>query len=111
MHKKWFFLPRRASKERYNEKADEKMGTNLMFIADDRFQDISVRNIGIVVPTHGFSSFKFVPGTEDTVIVALKSEEDNGKIASYILVFDINGALIFPEFKIGDIKYEGIEFV
>lgn len=111
VHKKWFFLPRRASTETYDEVKDEKRGTNLMFLVDENFEDIEVRNIGAVNPTHGFSSFKFIPGTRDSVIIALKSEEDGGKIASYILAFDLNGNLVMPETKIGDVKYEGIEFV
>ena len=34
----------------------------------------------------GFSSFKFIPGTEDQVILALKTEENKGKIATCILL-------------------------
>ena len=111
IHRRWFFLPRRASKETYEEKADESRGTNLLFTADEHFQDVQVKTIGTVNPTHGFSSFKFIPGTADNVIVALKSQEDGGKIASYILAFNIDGSIILPEKKIGDVKYEGIEFV
>ncbi|BFZ17677.1 hypothetical protein BsWGS_20716 [Bradybaena similaris] len=111
IHKKWFFLPRRASKDTYDEVKDEKMGTNLMFVVDEQFENIEVRTIGAVNPTHGFSSFKFIPGTQDSIIVALKSEEDSGKIASYILAFDLQGNLLMPETKIGVYKYEGIEFV
>lgn len=33
---------------------------------------------------HGFSSFKFIPGTQDSIILALKSEENKGQIASCI---------------------------
>ena len=33
----------------------------------------------------GFSSFKFVPETKDTIIVATKSEENRGKIETCIL--------------------------
>lgn len=111
VHKKWFFLPRRASRDKYEETADERRSTNLLFIADENFEDISVKTVGKYNPTHGFSSFKFVPGTEDTVIVALKSEESSGKIASYILAFNIQGNILMEETKIGDVKYEGLEFV
>lgn len=41
-HKRWFFLPRRESKERYDETLDESRGTNLMLIADEEFNDIKV---------------------------------------------------------------------
>ena len=34
----------------------------------------------------GFSSFKFIPGTKDQVILALKSEENKGSIATCILL-------------------------
>lgn len=55
--------------------------------------------------THGFSSFKFVPGTGDSVIVALRSEEFQGKVASYIMVFKAeDGTIIYPETKVGDYK-------
>ena len=111
VHKKWFFLPRRASKESYDDVKDERRATNLMFIANEDFSDIEVKTIGALNPTHGFSSFKFIPGTEDKTIVAIKSEEDNGKVSSYILAFDIDGNILMDERRIGEVKYEGIEFV
>ena len=65
-----------------------------------------------MIPTHGFSSFKFLPGTNDVIIVALKSEEDRGKISTYIIAFNIDGKILLPETKIDDAnKYEGIEFI
>ncbi|EPQ18922.1 Soluble calcium-activated nucleotidase 1 [Myotis brandtii] len=75
------------------------------------FGAISVRRVGEVVPTHGFSSFKFVPNTDDQVIVALKSEEDGGKVATYIMAFTLDGRFLLPETKVGNVKYEGIEFI
>jgi len=107
----WVFLPRRMSGERYNDVTDERMGTNVMITADESFEDIRVSTIGEKIPTHGFSSFKFVPGTKDSVIVALKSEEIEGKVATYLMVFNVDGSVIYPETKIGDRKFEGVEFV
>ncbi|KAF4513837.1 UNVERIFIED_CONTAM: hypothetical protein B566_EDAN016670 [Ephemera danica] len=89
VHKRWFFLPRRACKERYDE----------------------VSYVGDVVPTHGFSSFKFIPDTGDEIIVALKSSEEAGKTATFITVFSIQGQVLMPETKVADLKYEGIEFI
>ncbi|XP_022207722.2 soluble calcium-activated nucleotidase 1 [Nilaparvata lugens] len=112
IHKKWFFLPRRMSKEKYDENIDERMATNIMIIADENFTNFEVKHIGHVIPTHGFSSFKFIPGSNDQAIVALKSEEDQGKIATYIMAFTIQGEILYPETKISDsMKFEGIEFV
>lgn len=110
-HKKWYFLPRRASTETYDEEADERRATNLMFAANSDFTEIEMSRIGPFHPTHGFSSFKFIPGTNDEVIVALKSEEDQGKIASYIMAFTIDGEMLLEETRIGEYKYEGIEFI
>lgn len=111
IHQRWFFLPRRASSERYEELKDEQRASNLMLTADEEFQNIDVSHIGDLNPTHGFSSFKFIPGTNHNMIVALKSEEDGDNKATYILVFNIDGKILVPETKIGDKKFEGIEFV
>ncbi|XP_053309756.1 soluble calcium-activated nucleotidase 1 [Spea bombifrons] len=107
----WFFLPRRASRERYSEKEDEQRGSNILLRASPNFSEIKKSSVGPQIPTHGFSSFKFVPGTDDQIIVALKSEEDSGKVASYITVFFLDGRVLLPETKIGNVKYEGIEFI
>ena len=45
------------------------------------------------------------------MIVALKSEEIEGKVATYLMVFNVDGSVIYPETKIGDRKFEGVEFV
>ena len=114
VHKQWFILPRRASINKYNDIDDERHGTNFLLRANEDFSEkISVSHVSELgePATHGFSSFKFVPGTQDTVIIALKSEEYKGSIASYVLVFNIDGTILYPETKVGDHKYEGIEFV
>ncbi|XP_075034043.1 soluble calcium-activated nucleotidase 1 [Mixophyes fleayi] len=107
----WFFLPRRASKERYSEVEDEQRGANILLRASVDFSDIALSYVGAKISTHGFSSFKFIPGTDDQIIVALKSEENKGQVASYIMVFILDGRVLLPETKIGNIKYEGIEFI
>jgi soluble calcium-activated nucleotidase 1 len=68
-------------------------------------------HVGEIIPTHGYSSFKFLPGTNDRIIVALKSEEVGSETASYITAFNIDGTIILPEIKVANHKYEGIEFV
>ncbi|XP_077384050.1 soluble calcium-activated nucleotidase 1 [Festucalex cinctus] len=108
---RWFFLPRRASSERYEETADERRGTNLVLSCSPDFADITASRVGPLDLTHGFSSFKFVPNTDDQIILALKSEEDAGKIATYITAFTLDGRILLPETKIGDVKYEGLEFI
>lgn len=111
IHQRWFFLPRRASHFKYDEVSDERMATNVLLSTDANFTNVMVTYIGDVVPTHGYSSFKFLPGSKDRIIVALKSEEDKGKTATYITAFTISGTILVPETKIADLKYEGIEFI
>lgn len=111
IHNRWIFLPRRGSKLKYDEVSDERRAINLLLYADDDFKKIEVLKVGPYNPTHGFSSFKFIPGTKDSIIVALKSEEDEGKIHSYIIAFNLNGDILLEETKIADHKLEGIEFV
>lgn len=108
---RWFFLPRRASSERYDETADERRATNLLLTCTADFSHVSVTRVGRLLPTHGFSAFRFVPNTHDHVVLALKSEEDAGKIATYITAFTLDGRVLLPETKIGDVKYEGLEFI
>lgn len=62
-------------------------------------------------PKHGFSSFKFIPGTNEEVIVALKTTEFEGKTATYISAFKINSQVLMEDTKIEDLKYEGLEFI
>lgn len=63
-------------------------------------------------PSHGFSSFKFVPGSENRIIVALQTEELNGRTATYITAFTIDGKTLMKPQKISsDLKYEGFEFI
>ncbi|XP_034715852.1 soluble calcium-activated nucleotidase 1b isoform X1 [Etheostoma cragini] len=108
---RWFFLPRRASHEHYEETADERRATNLLLSCTADFSHVTVRHVGPLNPTHGFSSFKFVPDTDDQIILALKSEEDAGRIATYIIAFTLDGQVLMPETKIGNVKFEGLEFI
>lgn len=107
-------LFRRASNEMYDETADEKRGTNLLLIADDTFSQIEVRHIGDKGEgSRGFSAFQFIPNTGDDLIVALKSEEKDGRpVASYLSVFRLSdGHILLSESKLkGAHKFEGIEF-
>jgi len=111
VRREWVFLPRRMSGEKYNDVTDERMGTNTMIIASEDFSRIRHLTVGERVPTHGFSSCKFVPGTEDELMVALKSEEIEGRVATYMMAFTIGGEVIMEEERIGERKFEGIEFI
>nr|XP_033327403.1 apyrase [Megalopta genalis] len=111
IHKSWFFLPRRCSQEQYNGAKDETMSCNVLLKTDENFTDIEVTQIRNFVSIRGFSSFKFLPGSGDMIIVALKTEEYLGQTATYITAFTIKGATILQDARIEDKKFEGLEFI
>ncbi|XP_026750096.1 soluble calcium-activated nucleotidase 1 [Galleria mellonella] len=108
---KWHFLPRRCSHESYNETRDEVMGCNYLITADSNFKNILAIEITKHQPKHGFSSFKFIPGSNDEAIVALKTTEYEGKTATYITAFKTDGTVLLHDTLVENLKYEGIEFI
>ena len=112
--RQWVILPRRVSKEAYDENEDERRGSNTVLLASEDFGKIEVRHITPLTPTRGFSDFKFLPGSKDNVIVALKSEENEEEQTqnSYITVFDLDGRVLMEETEVpGGMKFEGLEFL
>ena len=111
--KQWVILPRRVSKKPYDENEDERRGSNTVILASEDFSDIEVKHITPLTPTRGFSEFKFLPGSNDNIIVALKSEENEEEQTqnSYITVFSLDGTILLEETEIPDhLKFEGLEF-
>ena len=108
--REWIFLPRRASRDSYDEVADEMRGTNIIFFASEDFKHLRMRTLGPLEPQRGFSSFKLVPGHGEE-LVAIKSEEVNGRIASHIVAFHLNGTVLMDSVPLGDVKLEGVEFL
>ena len=111
--KQWVILPRRVSQEPYDEDEDEKRGSNVVMFASDDFNSIEVKHITKVTPTRGFSEFKFLPNSGDSIVVAIKSEENEMEHTqnSFITVFSLDGRILLEETEIpGNHKYEGLEF-
>jgi soluble calcium-activated nucleotidase 1 len=118
--KKWVFLPRRISSTPYDEDQDEHMGGNKLVLVDENFSKAEVVVIDMEVDgLRGFSTFAFVPGTNDRHALAIRSVEENCtgdmdvcKQRSYFLVFDVKtGEVLSDEKKYkDDIKLEGVEF-
>jgi soluble calcium-activated nucleotidase 1 len=121
--RKWVFMPRRISKEKYDDEKDEKRGSNKVVIVDESFTNTKIVEVKMANKDglHGFSSFAFVPGTNDRHAIALRSVEEDCatddldvcKQRSYIVIFDImTGEVLMDEVKIKEnMKFEGIEFV
>ena len=121
--RKWVFMPRRVSKEVYDDVLDEKRGSNKVVIVDESFTTAKIVEVQMASKDglHGFSSFAFVPGTDDRHAMALRSVEEDCagddldvcKQRSYIVIFDVmTGEVLMDETKIKeDMKFEGLEFV
>lgn len=108
--RRWFFLPRRLSQEAYDDSLDEERGSNTVISMNEQFSDIRITHAGVNDPTHGFSTFQFIPFRENEV-VALKTMEHRDKIATYIMVFDLEGRVLMEETLVSDVKFEGIEVI
>ena len=112
--RKWFVLPRRVSSEPYDEVADEKRGDNIVIVCNEDFTEVSSFRVGVKTPERGFSSAKFLPGSGDNILVALKSEENEAQQTqgTYLTIFDTDGNTLLAETEVpGGHKYEGLEFV
>jgi soluble calcium-activated nucleotidase 1 len=55
IHKRWYFLPRRASQETYNDVDDEHRATNLLITADADLSNMETSHIGVGVAAHNLS--------------------------------------------------------
>ena len=51
------------------------------------------------------------PALQDSILVALKSEEVSGVTATFLTVITVDGRVVMKETKVADAKFEGIEFV
>lgn len=113
VHRKWYILPRRVSSERYDDVQDERRGSNIMLVANEDFSNVVVSKVGTLTPVRGFSAFKFVPGTNDNVILALKSAENDaaGTQETFITLFTVDGRVLLEEELMGHNKFEGLAFV
>ena len=121
--RKWVFMPRRISTEKYDDVLDEKRGSNKVLLVDEAFTKSELVTVKMASKDglHGFSSFAFIPGTGDEHVLALRSVEEDCagddldvcKQRSYFVIFDVTtGEVLMDEVEIGDdMKYEGVEFV
>jgi soluble calcium-activated nucleotidase 1 len=114
LRKQWVFLPRRMCLTPYNEAEDEKMGANSIFVMSDKFELVSSVKVGKITPERGFSTAKFIPGSGDNVMLALKSAEysETDTQTTFISVVTLDGKELMPETEVpGLMKFEGLEFI
>lgn len=121
--RKWIFLPRRVSSEAYDENKDERNGSNKLVLVDEYFTTSQVVDIKMKDKDglHGFSSFSFIPNSNDRHAMAIRSveedcvggDDDVCKQRSYFVIFDVlTGEVLMDEIELEvKMKFEGLEFV
>ena len=90
-------------------------GTNLLIVANEDFSRIDVKGLGPLERDYGFTAVRKVPGT-DGLYLGLKVKEISSpstQTHTKICMFDLNGKMYFdpPFLPIGDMKFEGLEFL
>ena len=110
VHKRWFFFPRKLSREAYDEVKDEKKCCNLMMSCDANFEDVVVKPMLTFMLLRGCSDFFFVPGTNDCHIFAIRTEETiAGDVLTFASVFDLEGTVLLEEKQVAsNRKFEGV---
>jgi soluble calcium-activated nucleotidase 1 len=119
---RWVFLPRRISRDAYDEVKDERMGGREMVLVDEGFSSSQIVKLALdsADPLKGFSTFAFVPNSGDRHALAVRSVEENCvdftpqcQQRSYFVVIDVQtGEQLSDEVQYPDnVKYEGLEFV
>jgi soluble calcium-activated nucleotidase 1 len=106
---KFIIVPRKASTEGYEEKKDEKKGTNLMIISNQRFNAIKVKKLGEEELEYGFSSIKKLPNMNMFVGIKVKELTDPKETNTKLIIFDTEGKFHSDYVDLGNIKFEGIE--
>lgn len=121
--KMWVFLPRRVSHEPFDGVENEAKGARIAITATVDFETITYIEIEGLDDTSGlkgFSSAKFVPGTGDSAILALRTIEVENNVASerpretgtYICAFEIpSGNRLIREQIFSSKKFEGLIFL
>ena len=124
IHGRWFFCPRKLSRETYTVESEGFKCCNLMIAcppgelpAGGPAPDVEgpygasclIQPIIGFLPMRGCSDFMFVPGTQDCHILVLRTEESmDGVINSFASVIDIAGTVLMVEQKLTeDRKFVG----
>ena len=111
VHGKWLFFPRKLSRQPYDEVVDEAKCCNLMLCCDDAFDAATTiaKPALTFLPLRGCSDFVYVPGTNDSHLFVIRTEETiDGDVGTFCSVIDVAGTVLMPEVLFGKgRKFEG----
>jgi len=117
VHKRWFFLPRKLSREPYDEVKDTEKCVNLMLscpeVPEADGSNVLTQDYLSKSELRGCSDFLFVPGTKDTHIFMTRTEESlDGVVSTFASVIDLEANCLMAETKIAsERKFEGAAWV
>jgi len=117
VHDRWFYLPRKMSREPYDEIIDAGKCVNLMMSCVDcpppSGAGILMQPYLTKMNQRGCSDFLFVPGSNDCHIFLLRTDESlDGDIATYAAVIDLEANVLMAETLIAkNRKFEGAAWV
>lgn len=122
-HGRWFFAPRKMSRETYDTVSEAFKCVNLMISAGPDMPQggpspeaeteygngCHVQPYLGMLPMRGCSDFMFVPGTHDCHLFMLRTEESHdGVINTFASVIDLEGHVLMAEQRLTeDRKFEG----
>lgn len=120
--REWVFFPRRRSKEPFDPVENERKGWNVALIASEDFKQIKKVTIEGLDDRglRGFSTAKFVPGTAERVVAAIRTVEIDSKTgdekgretSSFFSVFELpSGRILQNEVHFSMKKFEGLVFL
>jgi len=101
-HQQWFFMPRKMSREPYDEVIDAGKCVNLMMTCSDPApadgEGILMQPYLTKMNQRGCSDFLFVPGTNDAHMFMLRTDESlEGEISTYAAVIDLEANVLMAE--------------
>jgi nucleoside diphosphate kinase len=117
VHKQWFFMPRKLSREPYDEVKDCSKCVNLMLTCPEKpavgGDDVIMQAYLTKSDLRGCSDFLFVPGTKDTHVFMLRTEESlDNVVSTYASVIDLEANVLMEEVKVAtERKFEGAAWV
>lgn len=114
VHLRWFFMPRKLSREPYDEVRDASKCVSLLLAAkgDGAEATCIARSLEPALsflPLRGASDFFFIPNTNDTHLFITRTEEtlDNA-VTTFASVIDLAGNVLMAEQEIArGCKFEG----
>ncbi|EKE38478.1 hypothetical protein ENUP19_0311G0018 [Entamoeba nuttalli] len=106
---KWYFAPRKCSKEKYDDSKDETRGCPYIISTED-FSNFDIINDPQHDLNKGFSSIKVLPNDENKLLY-LKSVEVGERSETYIGMITTSGEVLMQDKLVAKMKMEGIEFI